>query len=220
MNMGISAFLAAGSAGWGYLKILWAYIDELSDIGKILMLVFFILALVASVCSIWWYPRLATRKAAKRYSGIEWIALPKTGYYPPFILFFILFPVFGLFTDRCDTWWIFMIEGWLAALLIILYVTLMRKMTLAIMKAGGSFYLSRLCGLFGWTPASKFTDLSLHKKKYIGYNSYELYYEKAGSTRKYSYLSDANFPSASLSKLREFIRAFSANDKFGRFRND
>lgn len=208
MNMANGTFLVTGNMGWSYLKILWAYIEELSKTGMILMLAMFVIAVAASVCSKWWYPALVWKNAKKKHTNIEWIAIPNMGYYPPFILFFVVFPVFGLFTSRTDTWWIFLIEGWLAALLIILYVRVMRKMTLAIMKADGKFYLSRRCGLFGWNAANELIDLKVSKEKYLGYNSYGLYYEKDGYTKKYGYLSDANFPASYLPELREFIREY------------
>ena len=204
--MGMSGIMAF-SSGIGGLRYLTEYYDALSETGRILLCVFFAVAVIASVVSSWWMRALAIKSARRRVWNIEWIAVPNVGYYLPFLLFFLLMPVCGIFSERDDTWWILLIFGWLAALLILVFLYELR-IGLAIAKGRDGFLLSRWFGLGGWTAATSLTGLCVEKTKFIGYNSYYLYYERYGRTVRYAYLSDANFPSSSLQHLVEFIREY------------
>ncbi|MDE6341157.1 MAG: hypothetical protein K2K93_02470 [Muribaculaceae bacterium] len=199
--------LAFGGAGWSYLRDLTVHYDAMSAFGKILLCVLFAAAMITSVSSSWWMSALARRSARKHVGDIGWIAVPNVGYYLPFILFFLLLPLFGIFSGRDDSWWILMIFGWLAALLIAVFMFELR-LGLAVMKGDGCYWLSRRFGLGGWRPASSLTGLSARKTKFIGFNSYYLYYDEDGRSVRYAYLSDANFPSSSLPHLVEFIQEY------------
>lgn len=201
--IGIMAF----SSGIGGLRYLTEYYYALSETGRILLCVLFAVAVIASAVSSWWMRALAIKSARRRVWNIEWIAVSNIGYYLPLVLFFLLVPVCGIFSERDDTWWILMIFGWLAALLILVFLYELR-MGLAIVKGTDGYWLSRWFGLGGWRAASSLTGLCVEKTKFIGYNSYYLYYDRNGRTVKYAYLSDANFPSSSLPHLVEFIREF------------
>lgn len=205
--MDISAIMAFSGSGWGDLRYMTVHYDALSETGKWLFLALFVLAVIASVCSSRWMYALARKSAAKCGGDIEWIAVPNSGYYLPFVIFFLLMPICGFLSGREDTWWILLIFGWLAAGLIICLMYELR-IGLAVMKSKGGYWLSRRCGLGGWKPVSSLTDLSAEKTKFIGYNSYVLYYEKSGGIVKYGCLSDANFPPSALPHLIEFIREF------------
>ena len=200
---GIMAF----SSGIGGLRYLTEYYDALSETGRFLLCVFFAVAVIASASSSWWMRVLAIRSARRRMWDVEWITVPNVGYYLPFVLFFLLMPVFGIFSERDDIWWILLIFGWLAALLILVFLYELR-IRLAIAKGPDGYWLSRRFGLGGWKAASSLTDLCVEKTKFIGYNSYYLYYDRYGRTVRYAYLSDANFPSSSLPLLVEFIREY------------
>ena len=200
---GIMAF----SSGIGGLRYLTDYYDALSETGRILLCVFFAVAVIASASSSWWMRALAIKSARRWMWDVEWIAVPNVGYYLPFLLFFLLVPVCGVFSERDDTWWILLIFGWLAALLILVFLYELR-IGLAIAKGRDGFLLSRWFGLGGWTAATSQTGLCVEKTKFIGYNSYYLYYERYGRTVRYAYLSDANFPSSSLPHLVEFIQEY------------
>lgn len=208
--MGISGIMV--SSGIGGLRYLTVHYDALSETGRILLCGLFAVAVIASVCSSWWTHALAIKSARRRVWDIEWIAVPNVGYYLPFILFFLLMPVCGIFSNRDDTWWILLVFGWLAALLILAFMYELR-IGLAIMKGSGGYWLSRRFGLGGWTPATSLTGLSAYKTKFIGYNSYNLYFDRKGRTVKYAYLSDAHFPSSALRHLVEFIREYKGSDE-------
>lgn len=206
MNM-VSMIFAFGGGGWGGLRYLTVHYEALSETGRWILLGLFAMAVLASACSSWWMTALARRSAAKRVVCGEWIAVPNAGYWLPLVLFFFLMPVCGFFSGREDTWWILLIFGWLAVSLILVFMHELR-IGLAVMKADGEYWLSRRCGLGGWKSASSLTDLSAQKTKFIGYNSYNLYYHRRGRTVKFGCLSDANFPSSALPHLLEFIRVF------------
>ena len=210
-DMEMSGIMAFGG-NWGGFKYLTVHYDALSDTGRILLCGFFALALIASVCSPWWMRALARRSANKKVGDIEWIAVPNAGYYLPFLLFFLLMPICGFFSNRDDTWWILLIFGWLVAVLILVFVHEL-KIRLAIIKdARDEYWLTRWFGLWGWRVASSLPGLTADKAKFIGYNSYYLYYDKNGSMKKYAYLSDAHFPSSCLPHLVEFIREYKIED--------
>ena len=205
---GIMAF----SSGIGGLRYLTEYYDTLSETGRILLCVCFAVAVIASAVSSWWMRALAIMSARRRVWNIEWIAVPNVGYYLPFLLFFLLMPLCGVFSERDATWWILLIFGWLAALLILVFLYELR-IGLAIAKGRDGFLLSRWFGLGGWTAATSLTGLCVEKTKFIGYNSYYLYYERYGRTVRYAYLSDANFPSSSLPHLVEFIQEYKGSSQ-------
>ena len=200
---GIMAF----SSGIGGLRYLTEYYDALSETGRILLCVLFAVAVIASASSSWWMRALAIMSARRRVWNIEWIAVPNVGYCLPFLLLFLLMPVCGIFSERDDTWWVLLIFGWLVALLILVFLYELR-IGLAIAKGSDGFLLSRWFGLGGWKAASSLTGLCVEKTKFIGYNSYYLYYDRYGRTVRYAYLSDANFPYSSLPHLVEFIREY------------
>lgn len=205
--MELSAIMTFGGGGWGGLRYLTVHYDALSETGRWILLGLFAVALVASACSSWWMSPLARRSASKRVADIEWMAVPNAGYWLPFVLFFFLMPVCGFFSSREDTWWILLIFGWLAVALILVLLYELR-IGLAVMKGDEAYWLSCSCGLGGWRAASSLSGLSAQKTKFIGYNSYNLYYDRGGRTVKFGCLSDANFPSSALPHLLEFIRQF------------
>ncbi len=205
--MEMSGIIAFGGAGWSYLRYLTVHYDAMSATGRILLWALLAVAMIASVCSSWWMSALARRSARKHVVDIGWIAVPNSGYYIPLVFFFLLLPVCGFFSGRGDTWWILMIFGWLAALLIVVFMLELR-IGLAVMKGSEGYWLSRRSGLGGWRAVSSLTCLSVRKTKFIGFNSYNLYYDKDGRIVKYAYLSDANYPSSSLPHLVEFIQEY------------
>ena len=144
------------SSGIGGLRYLTEYYDALSETGRILLCVFFAVAVIASAVSSWWMRALAIMSVRRRVWNIEWIAVPNVGYYLPFLLFFLLMPVCGVFSERDDTWWILLIFGWLAALLILVFLYELR-MGLAIAKGRDGFLLCRWFGFGGWRTASSLT---------------------------------------------------------------
>ncbi len=107
--IGIIAF----GGNWGGFKYLTVHYDALSDTGKVILCALFAVALIVSVSSSWWMRAMAIWSAKRKVAEIEWIAVPNVGYYLPFVLFFVLVPVCGIFSDREDTWWILLIFGWL-----------------------------------------------------------------------------------------------------------
>ncbi len=111
-DMEIIGIIAFGG-NWGGFKYLTVHYDALSDTGKVILCALFAVALIVSVSSSWWMRAMAIWSAKRKVAEIEWIAVPNVGYYLPFVLFFVLVPVCGIFSDREDTWWILLIFGWL-----------------------------------------------------------------------------------------------------------
>lgn len=133
----------------GSFRVVSEHIRALSPVGMVVLAVMCVLAVILAATARYWFRAIAMRSARRCCHNIEWMAGPRIGPAIPIFFFLILFPALSVFSSRVDTWWTFLIFGWLGAVCVWMYVFNTRHMTTALMYADDSYFLSRHAGVGG-----------------------------------------------------------------------
>ncbi len=200
--------LGWGSEGKGF-RLLSDHIEGMSAAGLILLGVLAFVTILLAVTGSLWFTAIVRRICARRCPGLEWVAVPKVGGGLAIAVFFAVFPVFSVFSDRSDSWWLFLLFGWLAAAMTLYYTLSVRHMSTAVMKADGVYYLSRNCGLGGWVCVEGLNSPCMHEEKYSGVRLFSIVCKDTDSgSGTYAYISLTNYPLSEHKHLMDFLKSF------------
>lgn len=138
-----------GSSGRGF-RFLTEHFEAISKLGIILLAVLTGIAVIVAYMSHRWYPAIVKKIAKRHFTDVTGMVIPKLGIPLVIGVFGLILPVFGLFSSNPDTWWIFMIVGWVWFPLMVGCIVNEMKLRTAVMRAENEWWISGRGGLGDW----------------------------------------------------------------------